>query len=256
MKKLGILVAIFFVLAMVLPAWALEIALEPDNAQREIGGKVRVHIYADGAVNLVSMGVKVSFDNTVLEVTEASKYEENSSTGWVMNDDETPPNEYRTPTIETLAEINANGELTMVGGNLNGSSTTGLSGKVLLGWIVFKAITNGNSDIHVELGRENPNAGETYNNFVRLGGTVDEPTNVPGDLGIICVVDNACYADVDGDSDVDMMDTFKFKQASPSSFGASNYNPAADFDADGDVDMMDIFKFKNGSPRSDCPSCP
>lgn len=254
MKKLGILMAMFFALAMVVPAWALEISLEPDNAQREIGGKVRVHIYANDAVNLVSMGVKVSFDKDVLQVESAFKNEEDSDTGWVMDaDDGDLDHQYRTPAVEI---DNVNGTVTMVGGNIKGDSTTGLSGEILLGWIVFEAIADGNSNLEVDLGRENPAPNETYNNFVNLDGTIAEPTNVPGNLGIICVVDGACYADVDGDSDVDMMDTFKFKQASPSSFGASNYNPAADFDADGDVDMMDIFKFKNGSPRSDCPSCP
>ena len=41
---------------------ALEIVLEPANVSREMGDKVRVRIYADNAVSLVSMGVKVSFD--------------------------------------------------------------------------------------------------------------------------------------------------------------------------------------------------
>ena len=133
--------------------------------------------------------------------------------------------------------------------------TTGLTGKVLLGWIVFKAIGNGNSNIHIDFGRVNPNAGETYDNFVNLDGTVEDSTIVTGNLGMICVMSGACYADNDGDSDVDMMDSLNFRKASPSTFGASNYNPAADIDGDGDIDMMDSLRFRNGSPRSDCPAC-
>jgi len=237
-------------------ASALDIVLEPENAQREVGGKVRVHIYADNAVDLISMGVQVSFDEDILQVESAYKCEEDADTGWVMDADGDPAttdDQYRTPAVEI---DNTNGVVTMVGGNIKGESTTGHSGKVLLGWIVFEAIANGNSNLEVDLGRYNPNPGETYDNFVRLDKAVDEPTNVPGDLGIICVVDNACYADQDGDGDVDAVDKLKHRLAAPSTFPSAKYKPAADIDADGDVDAVDKLKFRLGSPRSDCPDCP
>lgn len=234
---------------------SLAIVIEPANAQREIGGKVRVHIYADPADFLISMGVKVSFNKDVLQVSSAAKYE-GFADGWVMDadgSDATTDDQYTTPAVEI---DNTNGTVTMIGGRLMGSSTVGLSGKVLLGWIVFEAIANGTSNLNVDLAKYHPNdPDDTFDNFVTVGGTVDEPGNVPGDLGVICVVDNACYADIDGDSDVDMLDSLKFNNASPSSFGSTNYNPAADFDADGDIDMLDNLKFNQGSPRSDCPSC-
>lgn len=252
MKKTSMFMAMFFVLAVSMPAWALEIALEPDNAQREIGGKVRVHIYADSAVDLVSMGVKVSFDKDVLQVDSAFKYEEDADTGWVMDaDDGDPSHQYRTPAVEI---DNANGTVTMVGGNIKGASTTGLSGNVLLGWIVFEAIANGNSNLNVDLGRYNPNAGETYNNFVRLGGTVDEPVNVPGDLGIICVKDDACEGDINASGKVFYDDYVLFNAAWNTSFGDPNYDPSCDLDGDGKIYYSDYAIF-NADWSKTC-SCP
>ncbi|MCK5231119.1 MAG: hypothetical protein KAR13_12675 [Desulfobulbaceae bacterium] len=254
MKKLGILMAMFFALAMVVPAWALTISLEPDNAQREVGDKVRVHIYANDAVNLVSMGVKVSFNKDVLQVESAFKNEEDSDTGWVMDaDDGDPDHQYRTPAVEIN---NANGTVTMVGGNIKGDSTTGLNGKVLLGWIVFEAIGNGNSNLNVDLGRYNPNSGETYHNFVRLGGAVDEPVNVPGDLGIICVKVGACSADISGNGTVDMGDFTDLDNAMGKVFPDPESDVLADINGNGTVDMGDlsILDVQMGTPG--CPSCP
>jgi len=238
-------------------ASALEILLEPANAQREIDGKVRVHIYANNAVDLISMGVKVSFDPSVLQVQSASKYDDVEN-GWVMDadgDSATTDDQYTTPSVEI---DNTNGSVTMIGGRLTGSSTQGLSGKVLLGWIVFEAIDNGVSLLNVDLGKYHPeHPSETFVNFAKLDQSADQPTNVPDDLGAICVIDSACYADQDGDGDVDMADSLKHRLAAPSIFPlSSNYNPAADIDADGDVDMADKLRFRLGSPRNDCPVCP
>lgn len=235
-------------------AGALEIELQPADAQREIGGKVRVHIYATDADSLISMGVKVTFDPTILQVEDASKYEDFDE-GWVMDGDADPGTTDDQYTLPEVVIDNVAGTVTMIGGRLMGTVTMGLTGKVLLGWIKFVAVANGNSFLDIDLAKYNPTPGETFDNFVKLSSIVDEPTNVPGDLGSICIVENACIADVDGDGDVDMMDALKFRNASPSSFGSTNYNPAADLDGDGDVDMMDALKFKQGSPRSVCPSC-
>ena len=241
----------FFVFAGI--ASALDIVLEPDNAQREVGGKVRVHIYADNADRLIGMGVKVSFTPGVLQVDSAFKYDEDADTGWVMQDDETPPNEFRTPAVEI---DNTNGTVTMVGGNMKGESTIGLSGKVLLGWIVFEAIANGNSDLYVELGKENPDPVETYDNFVSLGGTVDEPTNVPGDLGIICVKVGACSGDVRGNGTVDMGDFNDVRNAMGKVFPDAEYDVLADINGNGTVDMGDFNIVRSQMGTSGCPSCP
>lgn len=236
-------------------ASALDIVLEPDNAQREVGGKVRVHIYADNAVDLVSMGVKVSFDNNILEAESASKYEEDADTGWVMDADGDPAttdDQYKTPAVEI---DNGNGVVTLIGGNIKGESTTGHSGKVLLGWIVFEAIANGNSNLEVDLGRYNPNPGETYDNFVMLDKAVDEPTNVPSDLGIICVKDGACAGDVNGNGSVDMGDFSKVRMAMGKSFPDAGYDVFADINGNGSVDMGD-FSILRGQMGTTCPSCP
>jgi len=193
-KLFGLIVFLIAAFLLVDAAQALEIQLVPAIAQRAIGGKVRVHIYADPAVELISMGIKLSFNDPdqVLQVQGASKYEDFDQ-GWVMDADGDPlttGDQYKLP----LVEIGDN-DVTMIGGRLMGTTTSGLSGKVLLGWIDFAAIGNGSSNLHVDLGRYNPQEGETYDNFVNLDGTVDEPTNVPANLGAIYVKADACECD-------------------------------------------------------------
>lgn len=247
--KIGVIAALcsFFIFSGI--SYALDISIEPLSPQREINGKIRAHIYATSAVNLISFGLKVSFDPTILRADNATKFTDFSS-GWLMDADGnsgTDNDQYITP---TPVIDNDAGTVTMIGGRLIGANTTGLSGKVLLGWIVFTAIKNGKSNLSVDIAKQAP-----FDNFVRLDGTKDDTQIVPGIRTSVCVIAGACYGNFDGDSDVDLTDSLKFKQANPSIFPASNYNPAADFDADGDVDLSDSLKFRNGSPRSGCPSC-
>ncbi len=243
-------------------ASALDIVLEPAKAQREVGGKVRVHIYADNADSLISMGVKVIFNPSVLQVFDAKKYSIDADTGWVMDGDGDPlttEDQYRTPDVEI---DNTNGSVVMIGGNLNGTSTTGLSGKVLLGWIVFEAMANGVSDLGLDRGKYHPNdPTSTFDNFVSipdgLGGfpVVEDPTIVFSG-GTICVVDNACEGDINGDGQVDRSDSRDFKRAFDTAFPDEGYAVGADFNADGLVNRSDSRTFKGDFNRGDCPACP
>ena len=252
--KTGSILAVLFLLTWTVPGFALDIVLEPDNAQREIGGKVRVHFYADNAVNLISMGIKVSFDASILQVESASKYEVDADTGWVMDaDDGDPAHIYRTPDVEI---DNTNGVVTMIGGNLKGETTTGLSGKVLLGWIVFEAVLNGNSPISIDLAKYHPNdPTDTFDNFVKLGGAVDEPGNVPGDLGIICVKVGAHPGDINANNFIDPGDYAVLRAAMGKAFPDPDYNVLADLNANGFIDPGDyaILRAHMGKP---CLSCP
>lgn len=257
-----VLLSCFMVTSCVFLGWfsvasAIDIVLEPANVQRAVGEKVRVHIYADGATDLLSMGVKVSFNKDVVQVVSASKNEQDADTGWVMDADGDPgttDDQYRTPEPEI---DNANGTVVMIGGNLNGTSTTGHSGKVLLGWIVFEAIAAGNSDLSVDLGRYHPNhPTDKFNNFVRVGGVVDEPTNIPGDLGGICVpASGACSGDANGNGSVDMGDFAKVRAAMGKAFPDVGYDVTADINGNGSVDMGD-FAVVRSQMGSTCPSCP
>ncbi len=245
---LTIVICTMFLFAGV--ASALEIVLEPDNAQREIGGKVRVHIYADGAVNLISMGVKVSFDPAVLQVPTAEKNDEDAGTGWVMADGE--GGEYRTPDVEI---DNAAGTVTMIGGNINGTSTTGHSGKVFLGWIVFEAIAEGNSDLNIDLAKYHPNHDtDTFDNFVNVGGTVDEPTNL-GNLGIICVRSDAVVGDINGNNFVEPGDYAILRSGMNKVFPDSEYNNLADLNGNGVVEPGD-YAILRSNMNTPLPSCP
>ncbi len=232
---------------------ALEVKLEPANAQREIGGKVRVHVYADGAQALISNGVKITFNKDVLQVNEASKGD-----AWTLEalNEEGVWTVYPTPNAEIQID-NANGTVSWIGGHIRGDSTVGLSGKVLLGWVVFEAIGNGNSNLHVDLGKYHPeDPSETFDNFVRLDTqTPDEPTNVPGDLGIICVMDGACTADMNGNGMVEGGDFARLRSAMPSSFPDSRYDVYADINANGMVEGGDFAILRSEMPK-ECPSCP
>lgn len=228
-------VLVFGVVFLVLAsgAYALTLKLEPAKTQREVNGKVRVHIYAEGAVSLISMGVTVTFNPAVLQMASASKYEQNADTGWVMDADgnaATTGDQYRTPAVEI---DNTNGVVRMIGGNLNGTNTTGFSGKVLLGWIVFNAVGNGSSNLTVALGREAP-----FSNFVRLDKTVDEPTNF-GNLGIICVMPGAHPGDVNGNNYVEPGDYALMRAAMNKGFPNPAYNVSADLNANAYVEPGD-----------------
>jgi hypothetical protein len=112
--------------------YALTVELAPADPQIPENCPVSVDIYANGAVDLISMGVKVSFDPAVLEVTAAVKGDD-----FVMDADgdlQTPGDQYRTPDPEI---DNIGGTVTLIGGRLIGTTTEGLTGRVLLGTITF-----------------------------------------------------------------------------------------------------------------------
>jgi len=101
--------------------WSQEVSLNPSYAQRNCGGKVRVHIEMSGATNLLSMGVKVTFDPNLLQVESAEKNTE----VWKFEPLE-PNSEAYLPEVEI---DNVNGVVKMIGGRLKPS----VSGNVLLG---------------------------------------------------------------------------------------------------------------------------
>lgn len=228
---------------------ALEIVLEPDNAQREIGGKVRVHVYANGASDLISMGITVSFDASVLQVVSASKYED-VDYGWLLDADGDPAttdDQYNDPPVEV---DNTSGTVTMIGGHMAGPSTGGLTGKVLLGWIVFDAVGNDNSNLTVDLANPAP-----FDNFVALGGMVDEPTNVPSALGIICVKAGAHPGDINGNGWVEPGDYAVLRSHMMTGFPDPNYNVLADLNGNGWVEPGD-YAILRSHMMSACLPCP
>jgi len=243
--------------------YALDISIEPANAQREVGGKLRVHVYVIDAVDLISMGVKVSFDSPVLRVSSASKNEDFSS-GWVLdadNDPGTTNDQYTTPPIEIVNDDGlGQGHVTMIGGRL-----TGLTGaKVLLGWIVFDIIEEGNTNLTVDVAKRHPNhPTDTFDNFVGYDSSTQVPivydSSIPGPLpaqrAVAYAVINACEANLNipPDAYVNRVDVAIFSPHFGTSFMDPNYNPAADFDGDGDVDRVDVAILSADFGRSDCP---
>ncbi|MGD9159533.1 MAG: PASTA domain-containing protein, partial [Desulfobacteraceae bacterium] len=176
---------------------ALEISVEPAASTIGENETVQLDIYVNSSISLISMGVKVSFNPAVLTVVSADKNTDFIN-GFMMDEDGDPgttSDQYTNPPVET---DNTSGSVTMLGGRFIGTSTTGLSGKVLLGTIVFEGVSFGSSNITVDLGRYHPeHPVETYNNFVNIDGSVDEPTNL-GILGSITVTTSPTDTDNDG----------------------------------------------------------
>lgn len=236
---------------------ALEVSIAPDHAQREVGNRVTVYLYADNATDLISMGVKVSFNPSVFEAVEAHKYEDFDN-GWVMDADASPAtadDQFVLPAVEI---DNVNGEVIMIGGRLMGDQTIGLtSAKLFLGWIVFEAIAVGTSPLEIDLARYHPDENETFDNFVRRDGQVDEPQNVPVTFAEFCVKLDACEADATGDGEVDFYDLGELRRHF--NLVCSTLPPGTpchvDFNGDGSVNFYDLGIMREDFNRDDCLTC-
>ena len=254
------------VIAMANVGYALDVIVEPDNIQRKPGEKVRVYLYATDAINIISFGIQVSFNPIVLQADSANTAKNTDfSTGFVMTDTDANGNPVGTPyTTPDIQIDNAAGTVFMMGGRLTGASTLGLSGTVLLGWITFDVIGIGNSDIVIDLGKYNTNPGETFANFVGLGGSPAPvyDTTIPGlpnaQRGIICVMDDACSANFNPGVDlkVDLGDFSIFRAAFGTTFPDSCYDPLIDLNADGSIDLEDFSIFRAQFGDLVCPVCP
>jgi hypothetical protein len=249
--------AVFLIFAGV--GYALDVTIEPANAQRAVGNSFRVNIYANGAVNLISFGVKLTFNPVILQVTSAQKYF-NSATleGWLMDADglagTTPSDQYTTPNPEI---DNTNGSVIMIGGRLIGTGTTGLSGKVLLGHVIFNAIANGNTNLAISVAKTPP-----FDNFVGLGTPLPivydgdiAPVPAPAIEGVICVRTNPCEGDLNGDGFVNMGDVGLLKQEFARDCSAPGPGCLYDLNFDGFVNLGDVGILKADFARSDC-ACP
>jgi hypothetical protein len=257
-SKLGLAVflAVSFICAGV--SIALDVTVEPTNAQREVGGKVRVNIYANNASNLISYGIKLTFNPAVLQAQSAQKYFNPSTLeGWLMDADGstgTTNDQYTTPNAEI---DNTNGSVTMIGGRLIGVTTTGLSGKVLLGHVVFNAVGNGNSNLALSVAKAPP-----FDNFVGLGtppvvfdGDI-APVGSPVNKGVVCIRASACEGNLNTDAFVNLVDVGILKQE----YGRTNCNAPgpgclSDLNLDGFVNLVDVGIQKADYGRTDC-SCP
>jgi len=246
-KKIGIFfIGMLLVIALVVPVWSQEVSLNPSYAQRNLDGKVRMHINMTGATNLLSTGVKVTFPTDKLQVESTIK----NTDVWKFEPLEPDPEAY----LPEVKIDNTNGVVKIIGGRLSG-----VSGDVLLGWIVFQCsdTNTGEASVTVELANPSP-----YDNFVgEKPAPEQDPPVYDSQMAFtgatICIVsENACEGDFDGNGGVDGIDFNQFRAASGSSFpGSPNYDPAADFEANGGVDGVDFNKFREDSGRSDCPGC-
>ncbi len=124
-------------------------------------------------------------------------------------------------------------------------------------------IANGNSNLEIDLGKYNTNDGETFANFVGLGGTPAPvyDNEIPGlptaQRGIICVTDTACSANFTGvNLRVDLSDYSVFRAAFGTTFPDSGYDPLIDLNADGKINLTDYSMFRAQFGTSECPVCP
>jgi hypothetical protein len=239
------------------PGYALEILLEPASVQRVVGGKARVRVYATSAEDLISMGFKVSFNPLVVQVENATKYEDFYN-GWIMDADgnpETKDDQYKKPFVEV---DNDAGTVAMMGGRLIGENTTGLNGKVLLGFIDFLAVGSGNSELTVDRFAYHPNhPNKTFDNFVKLNKIVDEPTNLPGTIGGVYIGEDACECDLNFDGYCNILDYQLFI----AKWGANTCKEptvfcACDLNNDGSCNILDYQLFIRKWGNKSCPIFP
>jgi hypothetical protein len=237
---------------------ALEVTLSPLSAQRQTGNKVTVYLYAANAVDLISMGVKMSFNPGIFQVVEARKYEDFNN-GWVMDgdaDSATADDRFTLPPVEI---DNLNGHVVMIGGRRMGSQSAGLTSvKLPLGWIVFEAVGIGSSPLTVDLARYHPNdPDQTVGNFVRLDGQVDKPQPIPVEFVSFCVKTDACQSDATGDGLVNFVDLAVLR----TNFGTncSTLPPGtpclAGFNGDGLVNFADLALLRQDFGRRDGLTC-
>lgn len=242
--------------------YALNISITPDQASRTDStgatNKLRVQIFGNNAIDLISMGILVTFDPAVLSIASASK-NISFTDGFIMDGDGNPATEddqYVTPAVDTSTP----GSVTMKGGRLIGPGTTtdGLNGTVLLGWIDFNTVGNGSTSLNVALAEIHPNdPDDTFDNFVTLNGTVEDPAGLPADLSWVYVGDNACEGNLNGDNTVDILDF----TAIGAEFGRIDCNNAgniclSDFNGDGTVDILDLQTAGADFGRINCPTAP
>ena len=256
--------AIVFLFAGV--GYALDVQLQPGTAQREVGGKVRVHIIATDVTDLISFGVEVGYNTCVLEVDQANTAKNTDfNTGFVMDPDGEPEGtQYTDPDVtygaETCTDTFAAGTVRMMGGRLIGESTTGLDAPVLLGWITFTAVAEGESDLTINLYHNT----STFANFVGLGGppapvydtTIPDYASFPAQRATICVIAGACVGDINGNGVVDMGDFSDLRAAMGQAFPQAGYDLNADLNGNGAVDMGDFAILRGQMGTSSCPVCP
>jgi len=243
--KKGIVLVVSILTSIILSmafqdVWAEGVNLNPSYAQRNVGGKVRMHIQMTGATELLSMGIKVTFPPELLQVISASK----NKSVWRFAELEPDPLAY-SPEIEI---DNTNGVVKMIGGRL----APGVSGNILLGWIIFQCSSTNTGSASVSVSLANPSP---YNNFVKQDGTVSDGSITFAGANICIVSANACEGDFDGNGYVTGIDYGRFRNAYGSSFPSDKYDPAADFDANGYITGIDYGVFRADYGRTNCPKC-
>ena len=155
-KRMVLFVGGFLMVLVGTCAWALEVSLEPSEAQCKPNAEVKMEIRLSGASDLLSMGVKVTFPPEKLQVMSADKNKEI----WKFAELEPDAAAYY-PEVQI---DNENGTVTLIGGTL-----TPVYGDPLLGSIVFECENAGDASVTVGLAYSTP-----YDNFVRQDQAVDD----------------------------------------------------------------------------------
>ncbi len=202
--------------------------------------KLDIYIYANTEMDptaeiLVSHGIKMSYDIAKLENPTATR----NLDVWYFGVD--APG-YECPNCLTIDPTG--GTVTMVGGKLDQDHPSeGVTGsRVLLGTVSFDRLTHETPvtdpedsyfDITIELGKENPTPGETYDNFVTVDGT---PLDGGVTFGSNTIKERG---DADADRYITNSDYFAIKILIN-----NKYVVYADCDADGYITNSDYFCVK------------
>ena len=225
-RSLLIIGLLVFVLAALIPlnSLAADVDVYVEGAYTE--SDLAVYIYADiNGPNILSAGVKLTYDTSELSVTSAEKNE----SIWFLGSES-----YMDP--DTITP----GEVVIICGKLDTADPTeGVSGdRILLGKVTFSRTGSTmpfSPTLSIDYGKRGPEG--KYMNFVATDGTELDDTGVA--FGSITIAERG---DANADGDVNISDVTEIRKMVFNQIPKTCY---ADCDESGDVDISDVTCIRN-----------
>ena len=227
MKKTSMFMAMFFVLAVSMPAaWAADVDVYVEGAYTE--NDLAVYIYADiNGSSILSSGVKLTYETSDLTLTSAEKNE----SVWFLGSET-----YMDPDTSTP------GEVVIICGKLDEAVPLGgVSGdRVLLGKVRFDRTESSmpfSPQLSIGYANGTGDPSDDFKNFVETGGGVLDGTGVA--FGPVTIRERG---DANKDNVITSLDMFKVKDIVSTS---GDYTCFADCNDDDVITSLDMFCIKN-----------
>lgn len=230
-----LLLALPILLVLMCGAAIAEVSVYAEGAYA--GSELKVYVYADSNVNLVSFGVKLTYDPAELTLDESSCLKRNDAV-WYFGTTDAP---YDTPNAGPNVD-STEGSVVFVGGKIDSTDPqAGVTAddRILLGIVTFTSydgtdITEAPA-IGVELAKEDP-----YANFVDISGDVL-------DSGIgVTTIEIFERGNANGDESIDFQDMLAIKYYTQN---GGDYHCYSDCNDDGVLDFQDMLCIRNKTIR-------